>query len=93
MPGSSKEINNYPNPFRGTTTLVYRLDEAVDNAFIQVYALNGSLVAVVSGLYTEAGENRFVYSTRLTGGTYIYRLVTQKGGCTNYSKSNTFIIK
>lgn len=93
MPGSSKEINNYPNPFRGTTTLVYRLDEPVDNAFIQVYALNGSLVDVVRGLYTEAGENRFVYSTRLTGGTYIYRLVTQKGGCTNYSKSNTFIIK
>ena len=93
MPGSSKEINYYPNPFRGTTTLVYRLDEAVDNAFIQVYALNGSLVDVVRGLYTEAGENRFVYSTRLTGGTYIYRLVTQKGGCTNYSKSNTFIIK
>lgn len=90
---SSKEIRNYPNPFRGTTTLVYRLDEDVDNAFIQVYALNGALVEVVEGLSTQAGENRFVYSTRLTGGTYVYRLVTRKGGSTNYSKSNTFIIK
>ncbi|WP_456086724.1 T9SS type A sorting domain-containing protein [Parabacteroides sp.] len=90
---SSKEIRNYPNPFRGTTTLVYRLDEDVDNAFIQVYALNGALVEVVEGLSTQAGENRFVYSTRLTGGTYVYRLVTRKGVSTNYSKSNTFIIK
>ncbi|WP_303025843.1 T9SS type A sorting domain-containing protein [uncultured Parabacteroides sp.] len=90
---SYDRILNYPNPFRGTTTLVYQLDEPVDNAFIQVYALNGSLVDVVEGLGTQAGENRFVYSTRLTGGTYIYRLVTQKQGVTTYSKSNTFMIK
>ena len=42
------EIVNYPNPFQSTTTLVYQLDEAVDKAFVQVYALNGALVDVVS---------------------------------------------
>ena len=87
------EIVNYPNPFQSTTTLVYQLDEAVDKAFVQVYALNGALVDVVSGLDTQAGENRYVYSTRLAAGTYFYRLVTQKQGVTTYSKSNIFMIK
>lgn len=90
---SSKDIYNYPNPFKGTTTLVYRLDETVDEAFIQVYSFNGSLVDVIDGLNTTAGENRFVYTTRLAAGNYIYRLVTQKHGAVTYSKSNTFIIK
>lgn len=90
---SSKDIYNYPNPFKGTTTLVYRLDETVDEAFIQVYSFNGSLVDVIDGLNTAAGENRFVYTTRLAAGNYIYRLVTKKHGAVTYSKSNTFIIK
>lgn len=90
---SSNEIVNYPNPFRGTTTLAYSLDETVDRAYIQVYAFNGMLVDIIDGLNTQAGENRFTYSTRLSAGTYIYRLVTQKQGVTVYSKSNTFIIK
>lgn len=90
---SSKDIYNYPNPFKGTTTLVYRLDETVDEAFIQVYSFNGSLVDVIDGLNTTAGENRYVYTTRLAAGNYIYRLVTQKHGAVTYSKSNTFIIK
>ncbi|WP_165156253.1 hypothetical protein [Parabacteroides sp. ZJ-118] len=92
-PMDDQRIGNYPNPFRGTTTLVYRLDEAADDVCLQVFSFNGALVEIVGGLPAAAGENRFVYSARLGAGTYLYRLAVRNQGKTSYSKSNTFIIK
>lgn len=93
MTAGTPDILNYPNPFQGTTTLVYHLSETVDEAYVQVFALNGALVDVVKGLDIQVGENRYVYTTRLTAGTYFYRLATRKQGVITYSKSNLFMIK
>ena len=91
--GLSKDVYNYPNPFHGSTTLVYQLSENVDKVTMEVYNYGGTIVDVVSGLNTQMGTNEFTYSTSLSNGTYIYRLVTEKQGVKTYSKSNTFIIK
>lgn len=90
---ASHEVYNYPNPFRTTTTIAYTLDTEADAVTLQVYNMNGALVDIVQGLGTQTGESRFSYTTRLNAGMYVYRLAISRQGTTNYSKSNTFIIK
>lgn len=86
-------IDNYPNPFRGSTTFRYNLKERASAVSIQIYATSGALVAVLSGLPGEAGLNQHTASFNLPAGMYIYRMSAQSENKNTISKSNILIIK
>ena len=76
LPGTFSIGQNYPNPFRASTTIGVELPEATD-VLLEVYNLLGQRIATVAdGLY-EAGSHTFSFDARdLPSGTYIYRIVT-----------------
>lgn len=86
-------IDNYPNPFRGSTTFRYNLKERASAVSIQIYATSGALVSVLSGLPGEVGLNQHTASFNLPAGIYIYRMSAQSENKNMISKSNILIIK
>ena len=69
----------WPNPFRPTTTIVFRLDEEAD-ARIDIWDLSGRLVRQLVRARTPAGDHQAVWDGRddagrtLSSGTYFYRM-------------------
>ncbi len=86
-------IDNYPNPFRGSTTFRYTLEERTSTVSIQVFSTAGALVATLNGLPSEVGLNQYTASFNLPSGMYIYRMIAQGENKNMISKSNILIIK
>lgn len=86
-------ICNYPNPFQNATTFSYTLKEEAQDAVIQIFSANGSLVKTLSGLPAVAGQNSYPCTLSLPAGVYYYRLSVRNAGNMKASKSNLFIIK
>lgn len=86
-------INNYPNPFQGSTTFTYTLNESASQASIRIFSTQGALVKTLTGLPALAGRNEHACSVQLPAGVYYYRLCVQKQDIVTMSKSNLFIIK
>ena len=86
-------VSNYPNPFRGSTTFSYQLEEPAQTVMIHVFSANGALTAVLNGLPGEVGENRYTVTLPLPAGVYYYRLTAKTGHSVKASKTNIFIIK
>lgn len=86
-------VSNYPNPFRGSTTFSYQLEEPAQTVMIHVFSANGALTAVLTGLPGEVGENRYTVALPLPAGVYYYRLTAKTGHGVKASNTNIFICK
>lgn len=86
-------VSNYPNPFRGSTTFRYQLEETATSVTIHVFSANGALATVLSGLPGEVGDNQYTAALTLPAGVYYYRLTAKTGHSVKASNSNIFIIK
>ena len=86
-------VSNYPNPFRGSTTFSYQLEEPAQTVMIHVFSANGALTAVLNGLPGEVGENRYTVALPLPAGVYYYRLTAKTGHGVKASNTNIFICK
>ncbi len=73
---------NYPNPFNPTTSIHYQLP-AADKVRIEVFNLNGQLVATLvdgpkpAGYHVALWDGRNDYGLSVSSGVYYYRLVTR----------------
>ena len=68
------ELGNFPNPYNGSTEIIYALPSA-GNATLKVYNLLGRKVADIKDGYHEAGKHRVVFdAVNLPSGIYLYVL-------------------
>jgi hypothetical protein len=75
---------NYPNPFNPLTTIRFALPNA-EHTLLQVFNLQGRLVATVVDGYRQAGYHEVTMDgSALASGVYIYRI--QAGGFTASGK-------
>ncbi len=81
LPEGPQLQQNWPNPFNSETVITWFLLQP-GPARLEVFALNGQRVAVLSRGHHEAGRHRLHWDGRddqgrpLASGTYLYRLVT-----------------
>ncbi|MEP0547700.1 MAG: T9SS type A sorting domain-containing protein, partial [Rhodothermales bacterium] len=76
LPGTFAVGQNYPNPFRASTSIAVELPESTE-LLLEVYNLLGQRIAVVANDLYGAGSHTFSFEARdLPSGTYIYRIVT-----------------
>jgi hypothetical protein len=78
---------NYPQPFKQTTTINYDLPEA-GNVLLAVFTVSGQKVATLVSEHQEAGHYQVIWDgNKYTAGNYLYRLETN-----NYSESREAIL-
>ena len=83
------QIQNYPNPFKNSTTIKYNLQKA-GHASIKIYNTKGQLVKTLADNLRKAGENTEIWNgdsdnhEQLSSGVYFIRL--QAGHETKTSK-------
>ncbi len=69
-------FSNYPNPFKGKTTLRYELDKN-SNVSIFVFDIYGNIVTTIIEESQEAGTHNIVFdASNFAGGIYFCRLST-----------------
>ncbi len=69
-------LPNYPNPFNPTTTINYQLQKG-GSVSLKVYDMRGREVATLVNGEKEAGYySAMLDGSKLSSGTYIYRLQT-----------------
>lgn len=74
MPQEFKLKQNHPNPFNPSTSIEYALKES-GHATLSVYDIMGRKVATLVNETVEAGYHQVLFdASRLSSGTYIYRL-------------------
>ncbi|MFH1853477.1 MAG: T9SS type A sorting domain-containing protein [Candidatus Neomarinimicrobiota bacterium] len=67
-------FNNYPNPFNPTTTIHYQLAQP-GRVMLQVFDLNGKLVATLEQGHRESGYHYAVWDAGNQGsGVYFYQI-------------------
>lgn len=67
-------LSNFPNPFRSTTTLRFRVGEA-GRVRVRLFDMRGTLVrTVVDGFHAPGAYARTMEAGRMAPGTYICRL-------------------
>ena len=87
LPDDVQLHQNVPNPFN-RQTLISFLMRAPGPARVELFALTGQRVAVLSQGFRRAGSHRLHWDGRddddrpLASGTYLYRLVTTDGTVT-----------
>ncbi len=75
---------NYPNPFNPSTTIEYSLDEPVKNIELDIYNIQGQMIAQFKNLPQNTGTYKVVWDAKkkdgsqLPSGMYIYELRTDK---------------
>ena len=84
QPDQPQLYQNTPNPFNSQTIISYFLQQR-GLARLEIFALNGQRVAVLSEGQHQAGQHRFHWNGRddagraLASGIYLYRLMTTEG--------------
>ena len=74
MVSNELSLRNYPNPFKGSTTISYTLPED-GNASLKVYNILGEEVAALVNGYQSRGQYNIQFNaTNLSPGIYQYRL-------------------
>jgi hypothetical protein len=69
---------NYPNPFNPVTNISFRVP-ADSKVRLEVFSLSGELVKVLADDFRTAGEYSVSFdASRLSSGTYIYRLTADQ---------------
>ncbi|MFK7844722.1 MAG: DUF1501 domain-containing protein [Rhodothermales bacterium] len=78
-PGAFTLTQNYPNPFTGTTTIQYALDQP-GQVRLEVFDVEGRRIASLAEGTQPAGQHSVAFdASRLPSGTYLYRLVSPNG--------------
>jgi hypothetical protein len=72
--GQFELFQNFPNPFRGTTTFRYNLPEP-GHVRLEIFTTLGQEVAVIVDGEQEAGYHNATWTATVTSGVYYYRLV------------------
>lgn len=74
-----QEARNYPNPFEGSTTIEYQLEQT-EQVFINIYDIKGRLVTqIVNGVEQTAGKQQVSFDAAdLTGGMYFAHIQAGK---------------
>ena len=68
-------LNNYPNPFNYSTTIVFSVDETCSTTLKVYNMLGNELATLFSGMAVAGQEYKFVFSgDALSGGIYYYQL-------------------
>ena len=84
IPAAFLLLENYPNPFNALTTIRFALPNA-EHTLMQVFNLQGRLVATVVDGYRQAGYHEVTMDgSALASGVYIYRI--RAGGFTASGK-------
>ena len=80
FPGASILSQNYPNPFKTSTTIEYNLPEA-GLVSIEVYDVLGRVVDVLKNENQSAGTHQIKWKTNATTpvGLYLLRVTTAAG--------------
>jgi hypothetical protein len=74
MPTGFHLLQNYPNPFNSATKITFSVPDAA-RVTIQVYDLNGRLVATLIDDVMPAGMHSQIFETdNLASGTYVYKM-------------------
>ncbi|MBZ0270176.1 T9SS type A sorting domain-containing protein [bacterium] len=77
-PAELQLAQNFPNPFRGTSVVTYRLEEP-RHVTLSLHDVSGRLVRTVLDQRVTAGPHRVVLSaSELASGVYYYRLQSQE---------------
>ncbi len=72
---------NFPNPFRGATTVRYRVSTGMDRVRLRLFDMRGNMVrVVVDGFHAPGTYARTLEAGTLSPGTYFYQL--EMGGRT-----------
>jgi hypothetical protein len=88
------KLFNTPNPFRENTALVYTLSEDVSAVRIVIRNLQGSIVAILTDIPTQPGENRIEYTPQgLPAGIYPYTLEIISNDKKVYHQTKKLIIQ
>jgi hypothetical protein len=75
--GPFRLYQNYPNPFRGETTIPYMLEQTRD-VRIELYTVNGNHIRTLYSGSNELGEREVQVSLEgLSSGVYFYELITR----------------
>jgi hypothetical protein len=84
---------NYPNPFRGQTTIPVHLPE-ISTILIQIFDIEGKLIDELSnGQLYPIGIHQIIWNARnLASGVYIYRVIARGESGRTYSKSITLTL-
>ncbi|MCB9189541.1 MAG: T9SS type A sorting domain-containing protein [Flavobacteriales bacterium] len=73
---------NYPNPFKGSTTINYTLNSA-DEVMVEITDITGKVIAVMNEGVRAAGNHVVeINSNGLAAGTYYYSVITSNGKVT-----------
>lgn len=72
-------LQNYPNPFKGTTTIEYFLTEE-SSVGLEIYTITGQLVTSFDKTFKSIGKHEFIVDLKsMSNGVYLYKLETDKG--------------
>ena len=74
MPGEFELFQNFPNPFRGTTTFRYAMPEP-GHVRLEIFTTLGQQVALLVDGEQDAGFHNVTWTATVTSGVYYYRLV------------------
>lgn len=87
IPVSYSLLQNFPNPFNPSTSIIYTLPKN-DNVSIKIYDVLGNAIVILVNEYKNVGKYKIEYDgSSLTSGVYYYRM--QAG---NYSQSRKFLL-
>ena len=71
---SSSLKSNYPNPFRGSTTIPVVLDE-ISYITLEIFNAEGRRISILAKGIHQAGSHEIAFdASHLPGGLYFYRL-------------------
>lgn len=84
---------NYPNPFKSETTIIFRLIKPVDEVSFKVYNASGKIVDEIIFSDPLEGETRFTWRPRTGNGVYLGKMSVRTSGSTLAEKTIKMIIR
>ena len=97
IPDEYQLLQNYPNPFNPTTEIRYQIPE-VSHISLKVFNLLGQEVATLFEGIRQPGNYEATFSagggdgSKLASGVYLYRLIANHNGGSNFVKTKKLIL-
>lgn len=84
---------NYPNPFTGETTIIFRLIKPVDEVLFAIYDTRGRLVDEILIRHPVEGENRFTWKPETGSGLYLGKMSVRLSSVKSAEKTIKIIVR
>lgn len=84
---------NYPNPFSGETTIIFRLIKPVDEVLFAIYDTRGQLVDEILIRHPLEGENRVTWKPKTGSGLYLGKMSVRLSSVKSAEKTIKIIVK